>query len=122
MTGVNYKTIQREVKKRGVSKGDLSQLVTDKINVDTKLATINTTAQYVIVSEAEKRQKHIEFFNSAAIKNVTEAMQAECEGQQDFKARAETINKGRETVLGKTPEIAVQVNNSISLEDLLKDL
>jgi hypothetical protein len=46
-----------------------------------------------------------------AIRNVKESMAMPCEHQNDFRARAETINKGREVVLGKAPEVAVQVNN-----------
>jgi hypothetical protein len=49
-------------------------------------------------------------------------MMAGCENQQDFKSRADTILKGKEAVIGKTPDVAVQVNNSLSLEELLKDL
>jgi len=87
-----------------------------------ELATINPTAKYVIENEADLKRKHIEFFNNAAIQNVTEAMMAGCENQQDFKSRADTILKGKEAVIGKTPDVAVQVNNSLSLEELLKDL
>ena len=47
------------------------------------------------------------------MKNVTEAMAMRCEGQNDFKARADTIAKGREVVLGKTPDTAVQINNNV---------
>jgi hypothetical protein len=53
---------------------------------------------------------------------VAEAMNAACESQNDYKARAETIVKGKETVIGKTPDVAVQVNNNVTLEELLKDL
>ncbi len=57
-----------------------------------------------------KRTEHIVFFNNAAIKNVSEAMAAKCENQSDYRARAETISKGRETVLGKSIDMGVQVN------------
>jgi hypothetical protein len=53
------------------------------------------------------------FFNSAAIKNVRGAMSAACDSQNDYKARADTISKGREVVLGKLPDTAVQINNNI---------
>jgi hypothetical protein len=58
----------------------------------------------------EDRTKHIIFFNKMAIKNVREAMEAKCENQFDYRSRADTILKGKETVLGKTPETAAQVN------------
>jgi hypothetical protein len=122
ITGMNYKTISNECKRRGIIKGGLAQLVTAKAEVDKQMVVLSSATQNIVSNEAALRQKHIEFFNNAALTNVSEAMKSECDGQQDFKARAETINKGRETVLGKTPDVAVQVNNSISLEDLLKDL
>ena len=56
------------------------------------------------------RTKHIVFFNKAAVRNVAEAMATNCETQRDYRLRADTILKGRETVLGKSPDTAVQVN------------
>lgn len=64
-----------------------------------------------IETAVDERTKHIQFFTNAAIQNVQEALKAPCEGQQDFKARAETIIKGKETVLGKQPDTAIQINN-----------
>lgn len=64
-----------------------------------------------IHSEVEERTKHILFFNSAAVRNVREAMELPCSSQFEIKARAETILKGKEVVLGKTPDTAIQINN-----------
>jgi hypothetical protein len=58
----------------------------------------------------DERTKHIVFFNRVAVQNVSEAMATKCENQHDYKSRADTILKGKETVLGKSPESAVQVN------------
>lgn len=69
----------------------------------------NVTAVHEAV---EERTKHIQFFTSVAIKNVQEAMAERCENQNDYRARADTILKGRETVIGKTPETAIQINNN----------
>ena len=122
MTGVCYKSIHREVKKRGLEKGSLSQLVTDKARVEAQMFTISVPTQNIVEKEALIKQKHILFFNNAAILNVRQAMAEPCTRQADYRSRAETINKGRETVLGRSPEAAVQINNSISLEELLRDL
>jgi hypothetical protein len=67
-----------------------------------------------VMEAVEDQTKHIQFFTSCAITNVQEAMYAPCETQNDFKARAETIIKGRETVLGKTPDTAIQINTTQS--------
>jgi len=96
------------------------QSLTEVFNQKT---TLNATELIIHNTLVGERTKHIEFFNQASILNVKQAMAESCMGQQDYRNRAQTINKGRETVLGKTtPDVAIQVNNSISLEDLLKDL
>jgi hypothetical protein len=85
--------------------------------------TLNATELIIHNTLVDERAKHIEFFSQAAILNVRQAMSYSCEDQQDYRARAETISKGRETVLGKTgPDIAVQINNTVTLEELLADL
>ena len=61
-----------------------------------------------VVDERVKRQ---EWLNVQALKNVKEAMDAECINQADFRARADTIIKAKETVLGKSPDTAIQINN-----------
>ena len=53
------------------------------------------------------------FFSSNAIQNVSEAMSSPCSTQSDFRQRAETILKGKEVVVGKAPETAIQINNSM---------
>jgi hypothetical protein len=69
----------------------------------------NVTAVTNIVDE---RTKHIQFFTSAAVINVRKAMEEPCEGQVGYRMRAETILKGKETVLGKSPDTAIQINNT----------
>lgn len=53
----------------------------------------------------------LEWLNEQALRNVKEAMDAECENQSDFRSRALTINAAKETLVGKTPETAIQINN-----------
>lgn len=61
-----------------------------------------------VVNEAANR---MEWLNKAALKNVQEAMEAKCNDQQDYKARADTVLKAKEAVFGKTPDTAIQINN-----------
>jgi hypothetical protein len=96
---------------KGIDK-DLSAIVDAKVQYLCGLQNEDRRIVDAVDDVADERTKHIMFFNSAALRNVQEAMSAPCENQNDFKARAETINKGRETVLGKTPDVAVQVNNN----------
>jgi transcriptional regulator with XRE-family HTH domain len=88
----------------------------EKVNaltrINTELAGESEYEVNAIHREVQERTKHIQFFTNAAIKNVQESMKEPCANQNDFRARAETILKGREAVLGKTPETAIQINNN----------
>lgn len=75
-----------------------------------------------IEQEVEERTKHIQFFTNAAVTNVKQAMNDVCDGQADYQRRADTINKGREAVLGKTPETAIQINTGAPLPDMRPQL
>jgi hypothetical protein len=99
------------------------------------LAVVNAGVQYkqglaendehfmnAVQDVVNDRTKHIIFFNKVAVQNVSEAMATKCENQHDYKSRADTILKGKETVLGKSPETAVQVNvSSKSIEEMTRD-
>lgn len=88
----------------------------DKVNaltrIKTELADESECQVNAIHREVDERTKHIQFFTHAAITNVKEAMETKCEGQMDFQRRADTILKAKETVIGKMPETAIQINNS----------
>lgn len=114
-------SIRDLAKKHEVSVGFIAKH-TAKVEKD-GLAVVNAGVQYkqglaendehfvgAVNDVVNKRTEHIVFFNNAAIKNVSEAMAAKCENQSDYRARAETISKGRETVLGRVIDTAVQVN------------
>jgi hypothetical protein len=109
-----------------VSKGSLNELATKKAEVDAQLVELPLITREVVAREADFRQKHVEFFNTVALQNVRDAMQLGVESQQDCKLRQDTINKGRECVLGPQDAVktAIQINNNnaVSLEDLLRDL
>ncbi len=98
---------------KGVEK-DLRGIVDAGVSYMTGLASHDRRIVDAIEDAVDERTKHIHFFNSAAVQNVKEAMALQCETQQDHRFRAETISKGRETVLGKQSETSnttVNVNN-----------
>jgi len=86
-------------------------LIADAVRVEKEIRTLKPEHSKVVRDEVAKQLEHIQFFNNAAITNVKQAMAKPCENQNDFRARAETINKGRESVLGKSPDTAIQINN-----------
>jgi transcriptional regulator with XRE-family HTH domain len=97
----------------------------DKVNALTRINTeLVGESEYqvnAIHKEVDERTKHIQFFTGAAIQNVQEAMTGHCENQNDYRARADTILKGRETVIGKTPDTAIQINNTVTSPRELTD-
>lgn len=114
-------SISKKAKAEGWIKGVNSTLVENEVlakqaiaDIASKKSTMNSTELDVHNTIVDERLKHTIFFNNSAIRNVKEAMDLECGSQFEFKARAETILKGREAVLGKTADTAIQINNNIT--------
>lgn len=102
----------------GIEK-DLQPLISAQISIKQALAEMpeqETSKFEQIVSE---KTKYLDFFNNCALENVKKAMKLQCESQQDFRLRAETIVKGKETVVGKAPDTAIQINNSVRPPDTM---
>ena len=94
----------------GVEK-TLEPLINAEVAIKQELANLSEHELNTFVQEVDSRTRHLVFFANAAVKNVQEAMAMQCETQVDFRQRAETILKGKETALGKEqPTTAVQVN------------
>lgn len=66
-----------------------------------------------IETAVEVAVKRHEWLNVQALKNVQGAMDDPCANQNDYRARADTILKAKETVLGKAPETQVNVQTNI---------
>ena len=96
---------------KGVAQ-DTAAIVTAGVQYRQGLAEHDDRNVTAVTAVVDERTKHIQFFTVAAVTNVEQAMAMPCEGQADYRMRADTILKGRETVLGKAPEVAVQINNS----------
>jgi len=111
-TGISKSALSRKSNADGWLKGtQKEQLVLDAIRVSAAKGTLNGTELAVhdeLVTDATKAHM---FFGNAAAQNVREAMAMPCENHNDFRARADTINKGRENVLGKAPDTSIQINN-----------
>lgn len=117
-------SVSRKAKAEGWVKGKIQHIIDGEVQNKQELAeivsekaTLNATVVKVADTLVDERTRHIQFFTHAAVTNVQQAMGQPCENQNDYKARAETINKGRETVLGKTPDTAIQINNSIGTHE-----
>lgn len=114
---------------KGIVK-DGERVVHDGVQYKQALANHDESMVSAIVDAVDERTKHIHFFNHAAITNVSKAVKkiGDDMSQNDHKLLAETISKGRDVVLGKTPETAIQINNSadsrreLSQEEIEKEM
>ena len=91
---------------------DAQAAVTAGIQYQQALANHDDQIVTAIVTEVDQRVKRLDWLRSAAMKNVSEAMKAPCDNQQDFRARADTINKTVDTIDPKTNS----VNQAVKIE------
>ncbi len=111
-TTIDKAAISRAAKKESWEKGKNQQLILDAARVTEEMSTLSSTALDVVVKEIDERTKHIQFFNNATLKNLSLMTRKLDEGTSvlEHKIAQDAIAKGRETVLGKTPDTAIQVN------------
>jgi len=116
-TGISKTQISKRSNAEGWAKGtEKEQLIADAVRVAVAKGTLTEQALIIHNEVVDERTKHIQFFTNAAVLNVksaTEKISAET-SQAEHRMLAETILKGRETVLGKTPDTAIQINNGPS--------
>jgi endo-beta-N-acetylglucosaminidase D len=109
--------------KYGVSKGvvnktckgveqDVGPIVTAGIQYQQALHAHDDRIVTAVESHVDLVVSRLEYLNRQAMRNVQESMDAECADQSDFRARADTILKSKETLVGKSPDMAVQINNT----------
>jgi len=119
-------SIRDLAKKHEVSVGFIAKH-TAKVEKD-GLEVVNAGVQYkqalaendehfvnAVQAVVDERTKHIVFFNRVSVQNVFEAMATKCENQREFKLRADSLLKGKETILGKSQETAVQVRSVVKM-------
>jgi len=116
-------TISRKAKQEGWIKGKIQPLVEKSIQVKQSLAeiseekaTLNATQKEVHDTLVYEKSKWLDYLNKAALKNVQESMTARCENQHDYRSRAQTIGIAKEVLVGKNPDVAVQVNTQVTSE------
>lgn len=112
-TGISRPSISKMSHREGWPKGnEKKQLIAQAVDVLVAKENLSETAIEVHDEIVSDLTKHIVFFSNAAVRNVKEAMQLPCETHSEYRLRAETILKGKEVVLGKTPDTAIQINNN----------
>jgi uncharacterized protein YlzI (FlbEa/FlbD family) len=91
---------------------DLAETVNKIVESKQALASVDAQTVNAVNDVVHDKIRHIEFFTKAAMRNVSMAVRKldADSTQYDHRLAAETIQKGRETVLGKTPDTAIQIN------------
>ena len=102
---------------KGVER-DLLPIVDKGTQYKTELSAHDGRIVDAVQKEVEERTKHIQFFTNAALRNVQSAVKkiTEATSQAEHRMLAETILKGKEAVLGKEVDTAVQVNNGVQFQ------
>ena len=102
---------------------DCVEIVSAGIAYNQALAKHDERIVSAIEHEVDERVKRQEWLNHQALKNLQQAMAAECEGQADYNRRADTISKTRDVVIGKSPDTAIQINTRQVFEsEYLKEI
>jgi len=110
-TGISKTQISKRSNIEGWSKGtEKEQLILDAVRVKAAKGTLTEQALSVHDELVDERVQRMEWLNKAALKNVHEAMNHPCENQNDYRARADTISKAKDVVVGKAPDTAIQIN------------
>lgn len=112
-TGISKTQISKRSNTEGWAKGtEKEHLVAEAVRVEVAKGTLTEQALAVHQELVDERVKRQEWLNHQAIKNLEQAMAADCAGQADYNRRADTISKTRDVVIGKVPDTAIQINNN----------
>ena len=115
-TGIAIPNISKKAAKDGWAKaknsGQKQKLIIDDVRVREAKAKLNPVALAVHNEIVEEKTKDLILLNSFAMQNVSESMKLQCTNQLDHVQRSNTILKTKETLVGKTPETAIQINNT----------
>lgn len=105
---------------KGVDK-TLSTLISKQVEINQELAEHTEQEVSKFKQEVDERTKHIQFFNNAALKNVSVAVKKIGDGttQAEHRMLADTIAKGREVVLGKMPDTVINNANAQQVHPIL---
>ncbi len=88
-------------------------IVNANVFVKQELATRSEQEVNAVHNLVDEKTKHIQFFNNAAVANIQQMMSKVGEETKivEHKMASEAIAKAKETVCGKSPETAIQINN-----------
>jgi len=112
--GIDRATISKRAKAEGWEKQKLQHLVTDSVRVQSEISTLTSTAKDIVEHEIDDKLKHLEFFKRSTMKNLSTMMRKvdETITIQEHTQAQNALQKGKETILGKDIDTAIQINNT----------
>jgi uncharacterized protein YerC len=112
--GIDRATISKRAKTEGWEKQKLQHLVVDSVRVQSEISTLTSTAKDIVENEIDDRLKHLEFFKRSTMKNLSTMMRKidETITIQEHTQAQNALQKGKETILGKDIDTAIQINNT----------
>lgn len=118
--GVSPGTAHKVVK--GTAK-TLAPLISKQVEIKRELATLNKHEISSFEQVVDEHTKHIQFFTDVTVLNIETMAKKITEKTSipEHKLAQEAIARGKETVFGKQPETAIQINNQSSLPASVED-
>jgi hypothetical protein len=94
---------------------DGQAIVTVGVQYKQELAKQDDRMMTAVVNEVDERTRHVLFFQNATLKNVSLMMTKVTANMPvlDHQRVQATLKDGKEVVLGKQPDVAVQINNNL---------
>jgi len=122
-------SISKKAKTEGWVKGKIQPLVEKTVHVKQQLAeiseqksTLNSTELEVHQTLVDERTKDLHFFRKASLliaqRAVKKVQETPIMDMKELEIAQNVIGKGKENIYGKSPDVAVQVNNQIGASQL----
>lgn len=113
-------TVSRRANKEGWIEGKTQHLVERKVKAvielnetQQQMQHLNATEISVVDNEVARRLRYEKMFTESAEKNqkLADQMLNSCVEMKELKSHADLTAKNKETILGKQPDTAIQINN-----------
>jgi hypothetical protein len=113
-TRIDNSNIAKRAKKEEWQRGVLPKLIEDTARVREEFTALLPHQQRVVEDAVIERLKHVEFFKRSTMKNLSTMMRKvdETITIQEHTQAQTALQKGKETILGKDIDTAIQINNT----------
>ena len=98
---------------KGVSQ-DAAAIVSAGIEYRQALQGQDERMVSAVEREVDTITKWVDWLHRGLISNAQQAMKASCDDQDDYFKRGNTLAKAKESIVGKNPDTAIQINNTVN--------